>query len=132
MVFVMPWTPRIVEGSKDIRGWKTVCNIHPILNNGPSLFETATLSKIPYEYRATHCNTHHWCCSRLASRTTYRWWWFGIIKNLILGIIGAVVGGWLFGLLGIKICGEWIGPIVTGTAGAVLLILLIGFSIKKK
>ena len=57
---------------------------------------------------------------------------FGIIKNLILGIIGAVVGGWLFGLLGIKICGEWIGPIVTGTAGAVLLILLIGFIIKKK
>jgi uncharacterized membrane protein YeaQ/YmgE (transglycosylase-associated protein family) len=57
---------------------------------------------------------------------------FGIIKNLILGIIGAVVGGWLFGLLGIKIGGEWIGPIVTSTAGAVLLILLIGFITKKK
>ena len=30
---------------------------------------------------------------------------FGIIKNLILGIIGAVVGGWLFSLLGIRVGG---------------------------
>jgi uncharacterized membrane protein YeaQ/YmgE (transglycosylase-associated protein family) len=57
---------------------------------------------------------------------------FGIIKNLILGIVGAVVGGWLFSLLGIKIGGEWIGPIVTSTAGAVLLIVIIGFITKKK
>jgi len=57
---------------------------------------------------------------------------FGIIKNIILGIVGAVVGGWLFSLLGIKIGGEWIGPIVTSTAGAVLLILVLGFIVKKK
>ena len=57
---------------------------------------------------------------------------FGIIKNLILGIIGAVVGGWLFSLLGIRVGGEWIGPIITSTAGAILLVVVIGFITKKK
>jgi uncharacterized membrane protein YeaQ/YmgE (transglycosylase-associated protein family) len=51
---------------------------------------------------------------------------FGIIKNIILGIIGAVVGGWLFDLIGISIGGEWIGPIVTATVGAIVLIVVIG------
>ena len=57
---------------------------------------------------------------------------FGIIKNLILGIIGAVVGGWLFSLLGIRVGGEWIGHIITSTAGAILLVVVIGFITKKK
>lgn len=57
---------------------------------------------------------------------------FGIIKNLILGIIGAVVGGWLFSLLGIRVGGEWIGPIITSTAGAILLVVVIGFITKKR
>lgn len=57
---------------------------------------------------------------------------FGIIRNLILGIIGAVVGGWLFSLLGIRVGGEWIGPIITSTAGAILLVVVIGFITKKR
>jgi len=57
---------------------------------------------------------------------------FGIIKNIILGVIGAVIGGWLFEVLGLKIGGEWIGPIVTATAGAIVLIFLFGFIARKK
>lgn len=57
---------------------------------------------------------------------------FGIIKNIILGIIGAVVGGWLFGILGISIGGEWIGPIITATVGALILIFVVGLVTKKK
>jgi uncharacterized membrane protein YeaQ/YmgE (transglycosylase-associated protein family) len=55
---------------------------------------------------------------------------FGLVGNLIVGILGAVLGGWLFKLLNISIGGEWIGPIVTATAGAVALLFLISL-IKK-
>ncbi len=55
---------------------------------------------------------------------------FGLIGNLIVGILGALLGGWLFKLLEITIGGEWFGPIVTATVGAVVLIFLIGL-IKK-
>lgn len=57
---------------------------------------------------------------------------FGIIKNIILGIVGAVVGGCLFGLIGISIGGEWIGPIITATVGALVLIFVVGLVTKKK
>lgn len=57
---------------------------------------------------------------------------FGLVGNIIIGILGAVLGGWLFGVLGISIGGgEWIGPIVTATVGAVVLLFVIGL-IKKK
>jgi uncharacterized membrane protein YeaQ/YmgE (transglycosylase-associated protein family) len=54
----------------------------------------------------------------------------GLLGNIIVGILGAVLGGWLFKLLNISIGGEWIGPIVTATAGAVVLLFVIGL-IKK-
>ena len=46
----------------------------------------------------------------------------GLLTNIILGIIGAVVGNWiLMTLLGSTI-GGWIGQLVVGAAGACLLI----------
>ena len=56
---------------------------------------------------------------------------FGLIGNIIVGLLGALLGGWLFGLLGISVGGEWVGPIVTATVGAVVLLAVIGL-IKKK
>ena len=55
----------------------------------------------------------------------------GVVGNIIAGIIGAVLGGWLFGVLGISVGGKWVGPIVTATAGAVVLLLAIGLIRKK-
>jgi uncharacterized membrane protein YeaQ/YmgE (transglycosylase-associated protein family) len=49
-----------------------------------------------------------------------------LLGNIIIGVLGAVLGGWLFGVLGISISGEWIGPIVTATVGAVVLLFIIG------
>ena len=49
--------------------------------------------------------------------------------RLVVGIIGAVVGGFLFGVLGLA-AGGLIGSIVTATVGAVVLLFLIGL-IKK-
>ncbi|TVP81313.1 MAG: GlsB/YeaQ/YmgE family stress response membrane protein [Puniceicoccaceae bacterium] len=56
---------------------------------------------------------------------------FGLIGNIIVGILGAVFGGWLFGVLGISVGGQWLGPIVTATAGAVVLLFILSFIRKK-
>ena len=48
----------------------------------------------------------------------------------VLGIIGGVVGGWVFSLFGLSTDGGLIGSLVTSVAGAVL-ILFIGRLIKK-
>ena len=54
---------------------------------------------------------------------------FGLFGNIVVGIIGAVVGGFVFSLFGIS-AGGLIGSIVTATAGAALLLFVIGL-IKK-
>lgn len=56
---------------------------------------------------------------------------FGLLGNIIVGVLGAVFGGWLFKVLGISVGGEWVGPIVTATAGAVVLLFAAGL-LKKK
>lgn len=54
---------------------------------------------------------------------------FGLLGNIVVGIIGAVVGGSVFGFFGIT-AGRLIGSIITATAGAALLIFVVGL-IKK-
>jgi uncharacterized membrane protein YeaQ/YmgE (transglycosylase-associated protein family) len=50
---------------------------------------------------------------------------FGLVGNLLVGVVGAILGGWLFGQLGIS--AEWPGAsLVTALVGAVLLLLLVG------
>lgn len=49
---------------------------------------------------------------------------FGFIVNVLVGIAGAVIGGWVFGLLGIA-AGGIIGSLVTALVGAVLLLWII-------
>jgi len=49
----------------------------------------------------------------------------GLLVNMIIGVIGALIGGVLFSLLGIK-AGGLIGSIITATVGAVLLLFIIG------
>lgn len=56
---------------------------------------------------------------------------FGMIGSIVVGIVGAVLGGWIFEFLGISIGGEWMGPLVTATVGAVVLLFVIGLIRKK-
>jgi uncharacterized membrane protein YeaQ/YmgE (transglycosylase-associated protein family) len=49
---------------------------------------------------------------------------FGLVGDLIVGVIGAFIGGWLFGALGIS-AGGLIGSLVTATIGAIVLIFLL-------
>ena len=55
---------------------------------------------------------------------------FGLLMNIVLGIIVGVVGGWVFSLLGISADGGTIGSLVTALVGAVL-ILYVARLIKK-
>ncbi|MDA0989523.1 MAG: GlsB/YeaQ/YmgE family stress response membrane protein [Verrucomicrobia bacterium] len=55
---------------------------------------------------------------------------FGLIGNIVVGVLGAFLGGWLFNALGISVGGELIGAIVTATAGSVVLLFAVGL-IKK-
>jgi uncharacterized membrane protein YeaQ/YmgE (transglycosylase-associated protein family) len=51
---------------------------------------------------------------------------FGLIGNIGIGVIGALIGSWLLPKLGIRI-GTGIGSsIVVATIGAVLLLLVLG------
>ncbi|MCB5410838.1 GlsB/YeaQ/YmgE family stress response membrane protein [Pseudogemmobacter faecipullorum] len=45
----------------------------------------------------------------------------GIFMNIVLGIIGAAVASFLFGLLGVSF-GGWVGYLVAGIVGACILI----------
>src|SRR5205823_10308494 len=51
---------------------------------------------------------------------------FGLAGDLIVGVIGAFLGGFLFSLLGIYTSGP-IGSLITATVGAILLIVLLRF-----
>jgi uncharacterized membrane protein YeaQ/YmgE (transglycosylase-associated protein family) len=48
----------------------------------------------------------------------------GIGIDLLVGIVGAVLGGWIFALVGLAAYGL-IGRLVMATAGAVVLLLLV-------
>lgn len=49
---------------------------------------------------------------------------FGVVGDMIVGVIGAFLGGWIFSMLGIS-AGGTIGAIITAFVGAVVLILLL-------
>lgn len=45
--------------------------------------------------------------------------------DILLGLIGAVVGGWIFGALGIALGTGFISDLVTGVIGAVVVIAIV-------
>lgn len=48
----------------------------------------------------------------------------GIVENLVVGIIGAFIGGFLFRIVGFKSF-NMIGELISATVGAMLLIFLL-------
>jgi len=50
---------------------------------------------------------------------------FGLLGNIVIGVLGSFFGGWLFGVLGISVGSEWLDLIVTATVGALALLFLI-------
>ncbi len=49
---------------------------------------------------------------------------FGLVGDLVVGVVGALIGGWLFGLLGIAAWGM-AGNLLTALVGAIALLYVI-------
>ena len=48
---------------------------------------------------------------------------FGCVVDVILGLVGAVIGGWIFERLGIVAFGFW-GSLAAATVGAIVLVAI--------
>jgi uncharacterized membrane protein YeaQ/YmgE (transglycosylase-associated protein family) len=51
---------------------------------------------------------------------------YGLLGNLIVGVIGALIGRFLFGQMGVSYNGV-IGELLAATIGAIILLLLLRF-----
>ena len=50
---------------------------------------------------------------------------FGLIGDLIIGVIGAFLGAWLFGLIHISIASGLLGLFITALVGALVLLFVL-------
>jgi uncharacterized membrane protein YeaQ/YmgE (transglycosylase-associated protein family) len=51
---------------------------------------------------------------------------FGLVGNIIAGIVGSFVGGWLFKTMGISIGSGLVSTIITAAIGAIVVLLVVG------
>jgi uncharacterized membrane protein YeaQ/YmgE (transglycosylase-associated protein family) len=51
---------------------------------------------------------------------------FGLIPDICIGIIGALIGSWLLPRLGIHLGAGIINSIIVATIGAILLLIILG------
>jgi uncharacterized membrane protein YeaQ/YmgE (transglycosylase-associated protein family) len=49
----------------------------------------------------------------------------GLLMNIVLGIVGAAVASWLFSLIGFSFGPGWVGYLIAGFIGAVILIFVV-------
>ena len=50
-----------------------------------------------------------------------------LLMNIVIGIVGAVIGGWIFrALFDSPGTGGWIGSIIVAVIGAVILLWIVG------
>ena len=50
---------------------------------------------------------------------------FGLLGDIVVGIIGAFVGGYLFRAVGVEIGGGFIGSIIVAFVGAIALLFVV-------
>lgn len=51
---------------------------------------------------------------------------FGPLGNVVVGVVGAVLGGYLFRALGVGTEGSLLGVLLTALFGAIVLLVIIG------
>ena len=65
--------------------------------------------------------------------TIYKGSGLGLIGNIIVGILGGGVGSWLLErVLRVSLGGGWVGSILTGAIGAVVILFVINLILRKK
>lgn len=50
---------------------------------------------------------------------------FGLVGDIVIGIVGAFIASWLFPTLGLQLGGGIIGAIVAATIGADILLVIV-------
>lgn len=50
---------------------------------------------------------------------------YGLIGDIIIGVIGGFIGGYLFGFFNVSAGSGWIGSLVTALVGAIVLIAVV-------
>ena len=50
---------------------------------------------------------------------------FGVIGDIVVGVVGALIGGFLFRTLGVSAGGSLLGSIIVATIGAIVLIFIL-------
>jgi len=51
---------------------------------------------------------------------------FGLIGNIVVGIVGAFLAGWLLPMAGVSIGSGIVGAIIHALIGAIILLAIIG------
>lgn len=49
---------------------------------------------------------------------------YGLVGNLIIGVIGAIIGGYIFEIIGIPVR-SWFGTLISAVVGAIVLLYAI-------
>jgi uncharacterized membrane protein YeaQ/YmgE (transglycosylase-associated protein family) len=50
---------------------------------------------------------------------------YGLIGDIVIGIIGAAIAGWLFPYLGLRLGGGILGEIIAAAVGAIILLFVL-------
>ena len=50
---------------------------------------------------------------------------YGVIMNIIIGIIGAVIGNAVLAQFGVAVAGGWLGYLIVGFIGACILLFVV-------
>jgi len=64
--------------------------------------------------------------------TIYKGSGLGLIGNIVVGIVGSFVGYWALGKLGVNLGTGWIGAILTGAIGAIIILILLNLLFPRK
>ncbi len=51
---------------------------------------------------------------------------FGLLGDILIGIVGALLASWLFPTLGLHLGGGILASIIAATLGAVILLMIVG------
>jgi uncharacterized membrane protein YeaQ/YmgE (transglycosylase-associated protein family) len=62
-----------------------------------------------------------WIAEKVMSRS------HGLLTNLVVGVIGAYLGAFLFSLVGLQTTGGFIGALVVAIIGAIVLLAIVGW-----
>ena len=56
----------------------------------------------------------------------------GLLGNIVVGIVGSFVGYWLLGKIGVDLGTGWVGAILTGALGALIILFVINLLFRRR